>query len=98
MKTQNESCACLENRVRSPGGRSVTDAFRQLNNQPQEFNNMTVTQYIRQWLRSRSQRPAALNAKTLGKKDRQILPTLPKAKAIRASSPATTSAAAYRVL
>jgi hypothetical protein len=39
---------------------------------------MTIAQYLPQWLRSRWQKPAPHKARILSKKDRQILPTLPK--------------------
>jgi hypothetical protein len=39
---------------------------------------MTIVQYIPQWLRSRLQKPVPQKLKTVTKKDRQILPTLPK--------------------
>jgi hypothetical protein len=39
---------------------------------------MTLTQYVPQWLRSRLQKPASQELKTVNKKDRQVLPTLPK--------------------
>ena len=39
---------------------------------------MTITQYIPQWLRSRLQKPTPQKTRVLSKKDRQILPTLPK--------------------
>jgi hypothetical protein len=39
---------------------------------------MTIAQYLPQWLRSRSPKPAPRKLKTGTKKDRQVLPTLPK--------------------
>jgi hypothetical protein len=39
---------------------------------------MTIAQCLPQWLRSRSQKPAPRKLKTVTKKDRQVLPTLPK--------------------
>jgi hypothetical protein len=39
---------------------------------------MTIAQYLPKWLRSSSQKPAPRKLKTVTKKDRQVLPTLPK--------------------
>jgi hypothetical protein len=39
---------------------------------------MTIAPYIPRWLRNRWQRPAPQQLKTVAKKDRQVLPTLPK--------------------
>lgn len=39
---------------------------------------MTLTQYLPQWLRRRSQKPAQPKASILNKKDRQVIPTLPQ--------------------
>jgi hypothetical protein len=39
---------------------------------------MTIAQYVPQWLRNRLQKPAPPKLKTVNKKDRQVLPTLPK--------------------
>jgi hypothetical protein len=41
---------------------------------------MTIVQYIPQWLRNRWQKPAPQRSRTVSKKDRQVLPTLPKPK------------------
>ena len=41
---------------------------------------MTIAQYIPQWLRNRLQKPAPQQLKTVAKKDRQVLPVLPKPK------------------
>ena len=41
---------------------------------------MTIVQFCPQCLRIRFQKPAPQNPKALGKKDRQVLPTLPNAK------------------
>ena len=38
----------------------------------------TIVQHIPQWLRGRLQKPAPQKLKTVSKKDRQVLPTLPK--------------------
>jgi hypothetical protein len=40
--------------------------------------NMTIAQYLPQWLQSRLQQAAAQKAKAPGKKDRQILPMVAK--------------------
>jgi hypothetical protein len=39
---------------------------------------MTIAQYLPKWLRTKLQKPAPQKLKTLSKKDRQVLPTLPK--------------------
>jgi hypothetical protein len=41
---------------------------------------MTISQYLPRWLRSRLQQPAPQKIRTLSKKDRQVLPTLPNVK------------------
>ena len=38
----------------------------------------TLVQYVPKWLRQRLRKPAQPKPKTLSKKDRQVLPTLPK--------------------
>jgi hypothetical protein len=38
----------------------------------------TIVQYVPKWLRVRLQKPAQPKTKTVSKKDRQVLPTLPK--------------------
>jgi hypothetical protein len=38
----------------------------------------TLVQYVPKWLRSRLQKPAPQKPKIINKKDRQVLPTLPK--------------------
>jgi hypothetical protein len=38
----------------------------------------TIVQYIPQWLRGRLQKQASQKRKTVSKKDRQALPTLPQ--------------------
>ena len=37
----------------------------------------TIVQFVPKWLRARLQKPAQPKSKTLSKKDRQVLPTLP---------------------
>ena len=59
------------------GGRSITGAFRHLTINPQE-SHMTIAQYLPQWLRNRLSKPAPPKPITVSKKDRQVLPTLPK--------------------
>ena len=39
---------------------------------------MTLTQYLPQWLRRRSQKSAQPKARIRNKKDRQVIPTLPQ--------------------
>jgi len=39
---------------------------------------MTIAQYLPQWLRNRWRRPASWSGRVLSKKDRQVLPTVPK--------------------
>ena len=41
---------------------------------------MTIVQYLPQWLRNRWQKPTPQNAQTVSKKNRQVLPTLPRPK------------------
>ncbi len=38
----------------------------------------TIVQYVPKWLRVRLQKPTQPKSKTVSKKDRQVLPTLPK--------------------
>src|SRR5438045_2454922 len=52
--------------------------IRQFNPQPQE-TYMTIAQYLPRWLRIRPQKTVPQNPKTINKKEKQILPTLPKA-------------------
>ena len=59
---------------------------------------MTITQYIPQWLRSRPQKAAPQNARVLSKKDRQILPTLPKPERPSIRLQDDDSPAGYRIL
>ena len=37
----------------------------------------TIVQFVPKWLRARLQKPTQPKSKTLSKKDRQVLPTLP---------------------
>jgi hypothetical protein len=39
---------------------------------------MTITQYLSQWLRGWLQKPASQKAKVPSKKERQVLPPVPK--------------------
>ena len=41
---------------------------------------MTIAPYIPQWLQNRLHKPAPQKLKTVAKKDRQVLPVLPKPK------------------
>ena len=38
----------------------------------------TIVQYVPKWLRARLPKPAQPKSKTVSKKDRQVLPTLPR--------------------
>jgi len=38
----------------------------------------TIVQYVPKWLRVRLQKPTPPKSRTISKKDRQVLPTLPK--------------------
>jgi hypothetical protein len=38
----------------------------------------TLVQFVPKWLRARLQKPTQPKTKTVSKKDRQVLPTLPK--------------------
>ena len=38
----------------------------------------TIVQYVPKWLRVRLQKPAQPKSRTISKKDRQVLPTLPE--------------------
>jgi hypothetical protein len=38
----------------------------------------TIVQYVPKWLRARLQKPTQPKLRTVSKKDRQVLPTLPK--------------------
>ncbi len=39
---------------------------------------MTIVPYLPQWMRGKRQKPTPRRLKTVSKKDRQVLPTLPK--------------------
>jgi hypothetical protein len=57
----------------------------------------TIVQFVPKWLRDRLQKPVQPKSKTLSKKDRQILPTLPKqSRSVTFSR--DNSPAGYRVL
>ena len=60
---------------------------------------MTIVQYIPQWLRPRLQKPAPAppQAKTLSKKDWQVLPTLPTRKRPPIRFQDDDSPAGYRI-
>ena len=58
----------------------------------------TIIQFIPQWLRSKLQRPAPRQAETINKKDRQVLPTLPKQERPPIPWQDDSSPAGYRVL
>ncbi len=55
---------------------------------------MTIAQYLPQWLQRRLHKSASQKAKVLSKKDRQVLPTLPKPP--RTPSPLDDDAAPLR--
>ena len=44
---------------------------------------MTITQYVPRWLRVRLRKPAPQITKPINKKERQILPTLPRTDSVR---------------
>jgi hypothetical protein len=57
----------------------------------------TIVQFVPKWLRVRLQKPPQPRSKTLSKKDRQVLPTLPKqSRSVTFSQ--GDSPAGYRVL
>ena len=56
----------------------------------------TLVQYVPKWLRDRLQKPAQPKPNNPTKKDRQVLPTLPKSRSVIFSQ--DDSPAAYRVL
>ena len=58
----------------------------------------SIVQFIPQWLRSRLQRPASRQHTNVNKKDRQVLPTLPKQERPRIPWQDDNSPAGYRVL
>ena len=57
----------------------------------------TIVQYVPSWLRVRLQKPTQPKPKTVSKKDRQVLPTLPKKRHSLIFSQ-DDSPAGYRVL
>jgi hypothetical protein len=60
---------------------------------------MTITQYFPQWLRGRFQKPVPQNVKVKarGKKDRQVLPTLPDLKRAQVRLQDDDSPPGYRI-
>jgi hypothetical protein len=56
------------------------NAFRQLTIKQKEPIMTTLVQFVPKWLRVRLQRPTQPKSKTVSKKDRQVLPTLPNTK------------------
>ena len=67
------------------------------NHQRQEINMTALVQFVQKWLRKRLRKPAQPKPKTLSKKDRQVLPTLPKqSRSVIFSQ--ENSPAGYRVL
>jgi hypothetical protein len=57
----------------------------------------TIVQYVPKWLRGRLQKPPPPKTKTVSKKDRQVLPTLPN-QTVSAVFSQDDSPAGYRVL
>ena len=57
----------------------------------------TIVQFVPKWLRARLQKPTQPKSKTVSKKDRQVLPTLPNQTRSVAFSQ-DDSPAGYRVL
>jgi hypothetical protein len=58
---------------------------------------MTIVQYLPQWLRSRSHKPAPQKLKSDNKKVRQVLPPPPKPQALPAHTEDEESAARSRI-
>jgi len=58
-------------RLRATAGRSF-------NHQPRDPIMTTLVQFTPKWLRNRLRKPAQPKSRTVSKKDRQVLPTLPK--------------------
>jgi hypothetical protein len=58
---------------------------------------MTIAQYLPQWLRSRSHKPAPQKLKSDNKKVRQVLPSLPKPQALPAQAEHEESTARFRI-
>ena len=58
---------------------------------------MTIAQYLPQWLRNRWQKPPPQQLNTVAKKDRQVLPTLPKPKRPPTPLQDDDSAARFRI-
>jgi hypothetical protein len=58
----------------------------------------SIVQFIPQWLRARWQRPSPRQTTNVNKKDRQVLPTLPKQKRPPIPWQDDSSPAGYRVL
>jgi hypothetical protein len=59
---------------------------------------MTIAQCLPRWLRSRLQRPVPQKLTTVNKKDRQVLPTLPKPERPPTRWQDDDSPAGYRIL
>ena len=58
----------------------------------------TLVQFAPKWLRSRLRKPAQPTSKTVGKKDRQILPTLPNPRRSGTASQDDQSPAGNRIM
>jgi len=67
-------------------------------NQKGEHIMTTIVQFIPQWLRARRQRSTPRQIPDVNKKDRQVLPTLPKQERPPVSWQDDSSPAGYRVL
>jgi len=58
----------------------------------------TLVQFVPKWLRERLRKPAQPKQKTLSKKDRQVLPTLPNLRQSSTAFQDDQSPAGYRIL
>jgi len=58
----------------------------------------TLVQYAPKWLRQRLKKPAQPKPKSVNKKERQVLPTLPKLKQSSTAFQDDDSPAGYRIL
>ena len=58
---------------------------------------MTIAQYLPQWLRSRSRKPAPHKFNSANKKARQTLPTLPKPQPLPTHTEDEETVARFRI-
>jgi hypothetical protein len=59
---------------------------------------MTITQYMPRWLRLKLRKATPQNVSSLSKKDRQVLPTLPKPRCFSSLFEGESGRALFRVL